>query len=73
MATTGCSGPSARNGTPGFVAPTVGLQAALSSRASVFAEYGYGFGLTRGAEGELDHADDAAASASGCGFASEGA
>ena len=37
----------------GLIVPTVGLQAALSSRASVFVEYGYGFGLARGAENEL--------------------
>jgi hypothetical protein len=37
----------------GAAVVTAGLQAALSSRAALFVEGGYGFGLQRGSEGEL--------------------
>jgi len=37
----------------GSIVVTLGLQAAVSSRASLFAEAGYGFGLTKGADDEL--------------------
>jgi hypothetical protein len=37
----------------GAVVATGGIQAVLSSRAALFVEGGYGFGLKRGAEGEL--------------------
>lgn len=37
----------------GMLVPTAGLQAAVSSRVSLFGEFGYGFGLARGSEGEL--------------------
>lgn len=39
-------------GDHGMAVGTVGLQAAVSSRVSVFAEYGYGLNLSRGADGE---------------------
>lgn len=37
----------------GSIVVKLGLQAAVSSRTSLFVEGGYGFGLTRGAENEL--------------------
>lgn len=37
----------------GSIVANLGLQAALSSRAALFVEGGYGFGLRRGSEGEL--------------------
>lgn len=39
-------------GDHGMAVGTLGLQAAISSRVSVFAEYGYGLNLSRGADGE---------------------
>lgn len=42
-----------RDGTDaGSLVGTLGLQGAMSSRASVFIEGGYGFGLTKGDDGE---------------------
>lgn len=40
-------------GEGGSVVATAGIQAALSSRAALFVEGGYGFGVKRGSEGEL--------------------
>jgi hypothetical protein len=37
----------------GSIVGTFGLQAAVSSRTALFAEAGYGFGMTRGSENEL--------------------
>lgn len=43
-----------RQGDAGFVIPKVGLEGTVSSRASFFAEGGFGIAVRRGSEGELN-------------------
>ena len=42
-----------REGDAGFLIPKIGLEGTLSSRASFFAEGGFGIAVRRGSEGEL--------------------